>query len=71
MAATTLIEQVQSSRRIMRIGVFGGFSYEKPINEYPDLIPFIKGRIGTWVIDDYMQQRFAVQLHTGLNWKFD
>ncbi len=71
MAATTLIEQVQSSSRIMRIGVFGGFSYEKPIHQYPNLIPFIKGRMGTWVMDDDMKNRFAVQMSTGLNWKFN
>ncbi|MGL4524784.1 MAG: hypothetical protein ACRCVN_04610 [Spirochaetia bacterium] len=69
-ALSTMIDHVNSSGRLMRIGVFGAVSYEKALTDYPDIIPFFRGRIGTWVWDEYMTQRFAFQLNTGINWKF-
>lgn len=69
-AATGLVEQVQSSSRLMRAGIFASVAYEKPLESIPQLIPFVRMQMGTWLVEDYEANKFAIQLHTGLSWKF-
>lgn len=69
-AFTTIIEHVQSIKGIFRAGVFGSFSYEKASERYPNLVPYFRGQVGTWIKDRYMTQYFAIQVDTGVKVKF-
>jgi len=70
-AFTGLIEHVQSIKGIFRAGIFGSFSYEKASEKYPNLIPYFKTQVGTWIKDRYMDNYFALQFETGVKWKFN
>lgn len=69
-ALTGIVEHVQSISGIFRAGVFTSFSYEKSLAKQPNLVPFFKGQIGTWVKDRYMKGDIAIQIDTGIKWKF-
>lgn len=69
-AITTLIEHVLSNEEITRVGLFGSVSYERSLDKNPNLIPFFRGQVGTWLLDRYMKQYFAIQIDTGIKWKF-
>lgn len=69
-ALVTLVEQVVSLKDVFRVGVFGAFSYEKSLKKKPNIIPYFRGQVGAWVEDRYMEQYFAIQIDTGIKWKF-
>ncbi|MDK2818027.1 MAG: hypothetical protein KFW21_01085 [Spirochaetota bacterium] len=69
-ALTSIIQHVQSVKGIFRAGVFGSFSYEKASIKYPNIVPYFRGQVGTWVKDRYMTQYFAIQVDTGVKFKF-
>lgn len=70
MAVISIIEHVQSSGRLMRAGLFGGFNFEKQLKKYPNLIPFFRAQVGSWLSDEYLKGDFAIGINGGLIWKF-
>lgn len=70
-ALVSLLEHTLSSGRLARAGIFGGFSFEKAFQNYPLLIPYFRGQVGTWLVDRYLKQHFAIQIDTGIKWKFN
>ncbi|MGL4393639.1 MAG: hypothetical protein ACRCS8_00205 [Brevinema sp.] len=70
-AAATLIDHTLSSSELFRVGIFGALSYEKPLTSNPNLIPYARVMVGTWVVERFLYQHFAIQLDTGLKWKFN
>ena len=64
------IQHIQSISGVFRAGVFGAIAYEKISSKYPNLIPYTRVQIGTWVKDRYLQNLFVIQLETGIKYKF-
>ncbi|MGL4387803.1 MAG: hypothetical protein ACRCTJ_00195, partial [Brevinema sp.] len=69
-AAVSLIEHVLSSDNLLRVGVFGAFSYEKSLKSKPNFIPYARMMVGTWVVEKFLYQHFAIQIDAGIKWKF-
>ncbi|MGL4562375.1 MAG: hypothetical protein ACRCVW_00780 [Brevinema sp.] len=70
-ALVSLIEHVLSGGGdLFRVGVFGGFQYEKATKNNPNLIPYVRVLVGTWVVERFLFQTFAMQWDIGLKWKF-
>ncbi len=64
------IEHMLSQKDLYRVGLFGVFSYKKNLDSLTSLAPFINLKVGTWLIERHIQYKFAIQIDTGLEWKF-
>ena len=69
-AINSTIEHMLSQKDLYRVGLFGAFSYKKNLDSLTSLAPFINLKVGTWLIERHIQYKFAIQIDTGLEWKF-
>lgn len=69
-ALTGLIEHIQSIAGVFRAGLYGSFSYEKSLKKAPNIIPYFKSQIGAIIHDRYTTGDFAIQIDTGIKYKF-
>ncbi|MGL5253626.1 MAG: hypothetical protein ACRC9L_01160 [Brevinema sp.] len=68
-ALTTIFEHLQSGSALLRASMFGSFSYEKALQKYPNVAPYFKAQIGSYIVDRYAQNLFGIQIDTGVRWK--
>ena len=69
-AINSTIEHMLSQKDLFRVGLFAAYSYKKSLDAVPSLTPFLNVKMGTWLVEKHLQYKFAIQLDTGLEWKF-
>ncbi|MGL4561559.1 MAG: hypothetical protein ACRCV0_04640 [Brevinema sp.] len=70
LGVSATVQHIQSIGGIFRAGMFGVIAYESPVPNKPNIIPYLRAQMGSWIKDRYLAGTFVIQAEFGVKYLF-